>query len=200
MATLFIPSAKIQNLGVIPHIWSIRKLYQLYLQGWLRIWQLSPLCHLGQVTIISCMDYYTRLLTDVLASTLAHLKSILSMEARVILLKCESDGIPLLKVLQQFTISPRHHDHDLQSLTWPGPVPSLDLISLPLSASVYPFQPHRSPCCSMTTPGTSPPQSLWTCCSFPFKCHLLSDSTLSQNCKPHPHCIHSLSPSLLDLT
>lgn len=60
---------------------------------------------LAQVIIISFMNYYSRILTDVLASVLAHHKYILNIGTIVTLWKHESDNTTLLKILQQFTIS-----------------------------------------------------------------------------------------------
>lgn len=171
---------------------------------------------LAQVTSVSCMGDCSRASSWCSCFCAGPLKSILKVATRVILLKCQLDDTPLIKISWQFTISPRDKTN----------IPAVTFKVLH-DLALFPFWPHLFTTLLLTP---SPPATLvstlfvdhtrhrpilglWTCRSSawntclpdiymahllgPFRWHLLSEVTLFQNCKAHPHLhpTRSLPPS-----
>lgn len=173
---------------------------------------------LAQVIIISFMNYYSRILTDVLASVLAHHKYILNIGTIVTLWKHESDNT-LLKILQQFTISLIVKTNILvmtfKALQDLAPVPSLT--SSPYCSPPHSILSSHTSLLAVPWPHKVLPHvrafelaapSTWNTLLLDirmahflglFNCHLLNKVILELQTSPHPPHMHSLSPSLLDL-
>lgn len=91
----------------------------------------QPSAAMEKVSIISWVDGCNKASNWCSCFCFSHLKSILKVATRVMVLKCKLDGTPLIEILQQFTISLRVKTN----------IPTVTFKTLP-DLALFPLWPH----------------------------------------------------------